>query len=111
MKIPVLLVSGVLYWLFVRWVTGAAEPWDADAHWRLWYPSSLGLAALAGAAFKTRGWMAGVILTFAQLPVIWLNAGTISLWVIGLAMCCVLAVPAVAISAFTGWFAARSRPL
>lgn len=111
MKIPVLLVSGVLYWLFVCWVTGAAEPWDADAYWRLWYPASLGLAALTGAAFKTRGWMAGVILTFAQLPVIWLTAGTISLWVIGLAMCCVLAVPAVAISAFTGWFAARSRPL
>ena len=55
--------------------------------------------------------MAGVILTFAQLPVIWLNAGTISLWVIGLAMSCILAVPAVAISAFTGWFAARLRPL
>ena len=35
MKIPVLLVSGVLYWLFVCWVTGAAEPWDADAYWRL----------------------------------------------------------------------------
>ncbi len=111
MKIPVLLVCSMLYWHSVCWVAGVTEPWDADAYWRLWYPASLGLAALTGAAFKRRGWMAGAILTFAQLPVIWLNTGSSSLWAFGLAIAWVLAVPAVAISAFTGWFAARSRPL
>jgi hypothetical protein len=110
-KVLVLLVCSVLYWNFVCWVTGSREPWDADAYWRFWYPASLGLSAVAGLVLKNRGWMAGLILTFAQLPVMWINTGTGPLLVIGLMTLCILAVPVVAISALTGWFAARPRSM
>jgi hypothetical protein len=110
-KILVLLVCSMLYWQSVCRVTGATEPWDADAYWRAWYPASFGLSALAGLFFKRRGWMAGAILTFAQLPVMWLNSGTGFLWVVGLMMLSILAIPVVAISALTGWLAARPRSL
>lgn len=107
MKIIALLVCSLLYWSLVCRVTGTREPWDADAYWRFWYPASFALSASAGLAFKDRGWVAGMILTFAQLPVMWLNNGIGPLWMPGLMTLCVLAVPVVGISALTGWFAAR----
>ena len=109
-KILVLLACGMLYWHLVCRVTGTREAWDADTYWRLWYPASFGLSAFAGLFFHRRGWIAGVILTFAQLPVMWLNTGAGSLWMIGIMMSCVLALPVAAISAMTGWLAARRWP-
>ena len=108
-KAVVSLAVGVLYWYFVCQVSGAREPWDADAYWHLWYPLSFGLSAMTGLFFKRRGWMAGAILTFAQLPVMWLNTGTGPLWPVGLLTLCVLALPVAAISALTGRLAARRR--
>jgi hypothetical protein len=107
-RIIVLLICSVLYWGFVCWVTGTREPWDADAYWHLWYPASFGLSAIAGLMFKDRGWMAGAILTFAQLPVMWMNNGAGPLLVFGLMMLCGLAVTVIALSALAGWFAART---
>lgn len=104
-----LLVFSILYWQFVCWLTRTVEPWDADTYWRVWYPMSFFVAALVGVSFKARGWMAGAILTFAQLPVMWLNTGTSYLWPVGVIFASVLAIPVVAISAFAGWYAARPR--
>jgi hypothetical protein len=109
LKFLALFVCSALYWQSVCWLTGATEPWDAHAYWRLWYPVSFGLSALTGISFKARGWMAGAILTFAQLPVMWVNAGTSSFWLVGIVMTGVLAVPVVAISALTGWCAVCAR--
>lgn len=110
MKTTVLLMCSVLYWSFACWVTGVKEPWDADTYWRFWYPASLCLAGLAGLILKRRGWIAGAILTFAQIPVMWMNTTTGPLWTVGLITLCMLAVPAIAISASTGWFALRRSP-
>jgi len=107
-KTIVLLACAALYWHFVCWLTGAREPWDADAYWKLWYPASLGLSAVAGLVFRQQRWAAGGIITFAQFPVIWTNTGTHPLLAIGLLMLCLLAVPAIAVSALSGWFADRS---
>ncbi|TCP83619.1 hypothetical protein C8J42_1181 [Sphingomonas sp. PP-CE-1A-559] len=109
LKIYILMVFSVLYWSFACWVTGTNEPWDADAYWRSWYPASLCLAGIAGLMFKGRGWMAGAILTFAQLPVMWMNTATGPLLPAGLMVLCLLAMPAVAISASSGWLAVRLR--
>jgi len=106
-----LLVCGMFYWQFVCWLTRTAEPWDTDTYWRLWYPVSFILSALVGILFKARGWMAGAILTFAQLPIIWLNTRTGDLWPVGVISSSILAIPAMAISAFTGWYAVRPRPV
>jgi hypothetical protein len=109
LKSLALLVGSALYWQSVCWLNGVTEPWDANAYWRLWYPMSFGLSALAGISFKPRGWMAGAILTFAQLPVMWLNTGPSFLWPVGVMATSVLAVPVVGISALTGWCAVRAR--
>ena len=85
------------------------EPWDADAYWYLWYPISCFLAAVAGISFRKNGWLAGGIITFSQLPILWLNNGEGSLMAVGLLFLTLLAVPTVALSTLTGWCAVRVR--
>ncbi|RSU50027.1 hypothetical protein [Sphingomonas sp. S-NIH.Pt15_0812] len=109
MKPILLLLCSLLYWSFVCRTEGVGEPWDAAAYWRLWYPLSFLLSAGAGLLLRSRGWMAGGVVTFAQLPVMAWNAGWGSLWAAGVLTLAVLAVPTIAVSALSGWFAAR-RP-
>lgn len=90
---------GCLYWQVICMMAGVEEPWDADAYWIAWYPVSLALSALAGWAARGRGWVASVLFTFAQLPVLGLNTGVGSLWPVGLLFVCVLAVPPAALAA------------
>lgn len=103
----VLLVAGIGYWLLVSRVTGAPEPWDAAGYWLWAYPGLLVLAAIAGPLVPGRGWLAGTILTLAQLPVVWMSSGTGSLWAVGVLYAAVLAIPAAAVSAMSGRLAAR----
>jgi hypothetical protein len=105
----ILLIVGGLYWQAVCQMTGAREPWDADAYWYLWYPISCLLSAIAGVSFRKTGWLAGGIITFSQLPILWLNSGTGPLMAVGLLFLSMLAVPTIALSALTGWLAARGR--
>ena len=109
-KLLVLLFCSSLYWQFVSWATVTDEPWDADGYWPIWYPASFALSAIAGLALKNRGWMAGAIITFAQLPVILLNTQPGPLLAAGMAILCVLSVPVAATSALTGWLATRAKP-
>lgn len=101
-----LIVSGA-YWQVVCHLDAVGEPWDAARYWTLWYPLSIVLAAVAGVSMAKRAWLAGAIVTFAQMPVMWTNTGTTALWVLGLAMCGVLAVPGMLIAAGAGWTARR----
>lgn len=91
-----LLIVSLAYWQCVCALGGASEPWDAAAYWRLWYPASLLLAALAG---WRMGWTAGAIVVLAQAPVLWLNTGIGALWLVGTVMLVVLALPAIAVAA------------
>jgi hypothetical protein len=108
-KVLVLLIVSGMYWQFVCQRTGTVEPWDGDAYWRLWYPLTFVLSGVAGYVLRNDGWLAGAILTFAQLPVMWINNGTGPLIAVGVVFLFVLAVPPVAISLLTGWFATRER--
>ncbi len=105
----VLAVVSVLYWLVVSHVSGAREPWDAAGYWLIWYPGSLLLSACGGFAFGRRGWSAGAIVTFAQLPVIWVNTGFGGLLIVGVVFLAILAVPAVMLSALFGRLRVASR--
>lgn len=102
-KTAALLVISGLYWQIAVWIAGADEPWDAASYWYFWYPFSVGLAGIAGLFFKRQGWLAGTVLTFAQLPVMWINnpvAGP--LYAVGLLLLCVLALPCVLVSTIAG---------
>ena len=107
MKRIVLLLASLLYWSVVCRIGNVEEPWDADAYWRLCYPLSFVLSAGAGLLLRSRGWMAGAIVTFAQLPVMAWTAGWGNLWAAGVLTAVVLAIPVVAVSALSGWFATR----
>ncbi len=109
MKLLALVLASGLYWQLVCEVTGAQEPWDSDGYWTLWYPISLALAAVVGYFLSSHGWLAGVIITFSQLPVMWINAGTGPLLAAGLLFLCILAVPAAAVSFIAGRVAMRTR--
>ena len=104
-----LLLAGLSYWQLVCALAGTDEPWDAPSYWRLWYPASLALSAVAGWWARERGWRAGATLTFAQWPVMWINTGTGPLWAAGLLMLFALSVPAITVSALAGARASRSR--
>lgn len=102
LAIVLLAVVGALYWQLVCRTGGVTEPWDAAPYWRLWYPLSLAIAALGGVGLGSRAWLAGVIVTFAQLPVMWFNAGTAESWIVGVAFCAALAIPTALVSAVAG---------
>lgn len=106
----IILAVGSVYWQLFAEMTGASEPWDAPAYWTLAYQGSLILSGIAGFFLRRGGWLAGVLLTFAQLPVIWINNEAGPLWAMGLLFLCVLAVPAVAISALSGRLPVRCPP-
>lgn len=108
-RIVVLTVLAVLYWLAISHSTQAKEPWDAASYWTAAYPGSLLLSGAAGVAFPKRGWLAGVIVTFAQLPVLWIGNGIGSMWVFGIILLAILALPAAAVASLASRFAARAQ--
>ena len=103
-----LLVSAMYWQLASRW-SGVAEPWDADGYWRLWYPVSLALSALAGSVLRSRWGLAGAVVTVAQLPVMAVHAQPGALMIGGVMMLCILAIPAAAVSALAGRLRRRAR--
>ncbi|GAA0442911.1 MULTISPECIES: hypothetical protein [Sphingomonas] len=99
LKALLLVVASALCWLGACRLAGVREPWDAEAYWRLWVPASLALSAVAGWFWRKPGWPAGVLITFGQLPVLWIaNGESGGLWVAGVLTLGVLALPAAAVS-------------
>ncbi|WP_375288202.1 hypothetical protein [Sphingomonas sp.] len=109
LKVLAVLIGGMLYWQFVCRQTSVGEPWDSDIYWRLWYPLSFVIAAGAGYFLGSYGWLAGIVLTFAQLPVMWINNGTGPLIAVGVLFLTILAVPPGVASLLTGRLAERKR--
>ncbi|MFM9828792.1 MAG: hypothetical protein ACKVOB_08625 [Sphingomonas sp.] len=100
----------LLYWQMVCEVTGANEPWDAADFLTKWYPVALAASAVSGFWLRLWGWTAGVIIIFAQLPVMLINSGTGPLLVVGMFFLAGLAVPAVLLSAAAGQVAMLVAP-
>ena len=108
LKAMLLFLASALCWLVACRLAGVREPWDAEAYWRWWVPASLALSAVAGWFWRKRGWLAGVLITVAQLPVVWIGNGEAGgLWAAGVLILALLALPAAAVSALAGELAAR----
>ncbi|MEH3048517.1 hypothetical protein [Sphingomonas adhaesiva] len=96
-RLLAVLLASLLYWTLVSHVANVAEPWDAPAYWRGWYPGALLLSAVGG---RLIGWSAGAIVIAAQAPVMAINGALAADgWPIALPFLLALAVPAVAVAA------------
>lgn len=104
--LALLAISG-LYWQFVCEWTGVKEPWDSGRYWQIWYPVSIVLAVVGGYLLRKDGWLCGIIVVFAQLPILWINNGIGPLIAAGLLILAVSAVPAILVSLLAGRFAVR----
>lgn len=104
-----LLFVSAMYWQLVSQWSGVAEPWDAGGYWRLWYPVSLALSAVAGFVLRSRWGLAGAVVTGAQLLVMAVHAQPGALMLGGMMILCILAIPAAAVSALAGRLRARAR--
>lgn len=108
LQLAAVLLAATLYWIGVCELEEVTEPWDADRYWAFWYPLAIALSAAIGFFASGTGWPTGVIVIAAQLPVMWLYAGTGPLVVLGIMMIMVLALPA-AIASLLGSLAAQRR--
>lgn len=100
----------LLYWQMVCDVTGANEPWDSADFLTTWYPVALAASAVSGFWLRLWGWSAGVIIIFAQLPVMLLNSGTGPLLIVGLFLLVGFAFPAALLSTAAGQIATLIAP-
>lgn len=107
--VAALLVAGCAYWQAVCAMAGVREPWDAARYWSIWYPVALLLGAVAALPLGRRDWWAGVLIVFAQAPVMLANGAAGPLLLVGLLFLSLLAVPAAAVSALAGWLIRRRR--
>lgn len=107
-RLIALLIGSLAYWLLVCRIDDVAEPWDGRNYWRLWYPTSVAVAALAGCWLRQRGWSAGVIVTFAQWPVMWLTSRQPTISPIAPLMLAALALVPIAAATLGGGWRGRS---
>ena len=102
-------VIGIAYWAVASGMTGGGEPWDAPAYWTLAYPGALLVSAMLGFAMPARAWLCGLIVVFAQVPVVIAVAGAGPLLMAGLLYAAALSLPAALVSAFAGRVGRRMR--
>lgn len=107
LPVMVVAIASGLYWQLVCRIGAVTEPWDAAGYWSIWYPASIALAAVAGAVFVRRTWLAGVIVTFAQLPVMWFHSRTGEMWMLGVLFCGALAITPTLVAALSGRLSVR----
>lgn len=102
------LAVGLVYWQLVCLWFGVSEPWDAArGFWLGAYPLSLLLAGAIGLWFSNHAWVAGLVFIFALFPVVMINNGVGSLFIVGLAIMIVLAIPAMIVSGLSAWIRDR----
>jgi len=101
-------VAGVLLWSVATVSAGGREPWDTGEYWSIYLPIACGLSGLLGFVFPERTWRWAVAIMLAQMPVMWLAHGIGSLWIPGILMLLVLALPGILIAAL-GALIRRSR--
>jgi hypothetical protein len=106
LRAAVVGASGVLLWTVAAMGTRTAEPWDSPAFWYA-YLVAIVVSGIWGYLFPQRPWLWGVIMSFAQAPVMWATSGEIgSMWLPGLVALGVLAVPLAGAAAVASRFSA-----
>lgn len=102
-------VIGIAYWAVASGMAGGGEPWDAPAYWTLAYPGALLVSAVLGFAMPARAWLWGVIVVFAQVPVVIAVSSAGPLLLAGVLYAAVLSIPAALVSAGAAWARRRMR--
>lgn len=90
--------GGAVLWSFVTVTSGGREPWDTNEYWVVYMPIACALCGLLGFAFPERPWRWAVAVMLAQMPVMWAAHGVGSLWIPGVVMLLVLALPGMLIA-------------
>ncbi len=103
----VVALVGLGLWQLATVALGA-EPWD-DSGYTGFYLMSLGLSALFGYFYPEKPWRWGLILTFAQLPIMLIHAEPSRLLLVGLLFLVALALPAVIMASAASHAARRHR--
>ena len=91
--------GGTLLWSVASASSGGREPWDTGAYWSIYLPMACALCGLLGFAFPERTWRWALAVMLAQMPVMWATQGVGTLWIPGVVMLLVLALPGMLIAA------------
>jgi hypothetical protein len=93
LRAAVVAASGLLLWAVAAMGLHTAEPWDSPAFWYA-YAVAIGVSGAWGYLLPQRAWLWGVIMSFAQAPVMWVTSGDVgSMWLPGLVALGFLALP------------------
>jgi hypothetical protein len=93
------LAGGALLWFAATVSSGGREPWDTGAYWSVYLPIAYVLCGVLGYIFPDRSGRWPLAIFLAQMPVIWLSQGVGSLWVLGVILLLVLALPGMMLAA------------
>jgi hypothetical protein len=104
----VVAAGGLALWQFANAVLGTREPWDSPAYLGF-YLGALGLSAGFGALYNERPWRWGLIVIFAQLPVMMLHKAVDPLLLVGFAFLAVSALPAIIAASLGSYFGKLRR--
>ena len=107
-RLLLVTIAGLAFWEWATIVLGVREAWDSPDYLSF-YLAALGLCAAFGYLFTERAWRWGLIIMFAQLPVMLVHSGTGPLMVVGVAFLTVMAVPAVAAATATSYLRKLQR--
>jgi len=88
----------LLYWELATHLLDVGEAWDSPAY-SVAYLIALAASGAIGFLMPEQPWRWGLIVTFAQVPVIMLNAGAGPLLAVGLLFAAVLSLPAIGVAA------------
>jgi hypothetical protein len=89
-------VAGTAIWLLCDAAGGVDEPWDSE-HFLIFYGLACLISAALGAVSQRMAFATGAIVIFAMFPVMLVTNGELgALFVVGLFMLAVLALPAMA---------------
>ena len=102
--------GGALLWSTAALSAGGREPWDTGEYWAIYMPIACGLCGLLGFAFPDRTSRSALAVMLAQLPVMWTMHGIGSLWLPGVVMLLVLALPGMLIAALGALLRNSKRP-
>ncbi|WP_395622197.1 hypothetical protein [Sphingomonas daechungensis] len=94
--------GGALLWSVASVTSGGREPWDTSEYWVVYMPIACALCAALGFAFPDRPWRWALAVMLAQMPVMWVTQGIGSLWIPGLVMLLVLALPGMLLASLGG---------
>ena len=87
-------VIGIGLWVGANVAFETTEPWDSEFFLWVSYPLALAISAALGFAFPDLAWRWGLIIIFAQLPVMIVQSGTGPLIGVGVILLGLLSVPA-----------------